>query len=253
MLPDGVALGDGSASSSLLRITLNDTTRQSPSTCWNTYWPVLRHADVVPVLAGPDGLEPRDGDHGVRHAPSDRTAPSPSACPSSEGSARTRHLRPSRRSASRPVPAPRRSPSSRTAPTRCRRSPRASCRDPGTRRCTARPSASSPRRPPPPRRLAAPVSSPRCGSRPVSPSSTSNANSGVGGFGLSPMPGMMPPASPPSNVKPSTTAATTTTPPTMRYAGLMREDEDACRPSDKTPGSVRAPSMSSNRTRVRNL
>ena len=81
---------------------------------------------------------------------------------------------------------------------------------------------------------------------------TSNANSGVGGFGLPPRMGMIPPPSPPRNTKPSTTAATTITPPTMRYAGLMREDEDACRPSDKTPESVRAPSMSNNRTGVRN-
>jgi len=41
VLPDGVTLGEGVASSSLLRITLNDTTRQAPSTFWNTYWPLL--------------------------------------------------------------------------------------------------------------------------------------------------------------------------------------------------------------------
>ena len=64
-----------------------------------------------------------------------------------------------------------------------------------------------------------------------------NANPGVGGV-VGPKPGIT--FLPPSNRTPSTTPATMTTPPTMRYAGLRREELDACRPSAKTPTSVRA-------------
>ena len=184
--PTGVALGDGAASTSLLRNTLNDTTRHSPSTCWNTYWPRLVMRTSSPSLPVPTASNRviATTEKALlllieQHLRLQRAL-------LREGSARTRHLRRRPRSASRSVPGPRCSPRSRTAPTRCRRSPRASCRDPGTRRCTARPSASV--------TSSAATSASACSSACFTSLRvatgvtfvTSNANSGVGGFGLLP-------------------------------------------------------------------
>ena len=51
--PTGSRSATGAASTSLLRTTLNDTTRHSPSTCWNTYCPRLVMRTSSPSLPVP--------------------------------------------------------------------------------------------------------------------------------------------------------------------------------------------------------
>ncbi len=185
--PTGVALGERSC---LDLVVAQHLERHHPPFAVHLLEHVLApagHADVVAVLTGPDGLEPRDRDHGERllllieqHLRLQRAL-------HREGSARTRPR----------APTPAVSVSicclrlgararSRTAPTRCRRSPRASCRDRGTRPmysasiCAVTSSAAT---------SASACSSACFTSLRVATGVTfvtSNANSGVGGFGLPP-------------------------------------------------------------------